>query len=58
MNMSKMFSFAMCFFAFGVVSAAPKVNGQYPSNSTKQTVSNPNKQVRNSGNLNQPQYRK
>lgn len=58
MNMSKMFSFAVCLFAFGVVSAAPKRNEQYQPTSPKQAVSSPNKQVRNSGNLNQPQSRK
>jgi len=58
MNISKMFSFAVCFFAFGALSAAPKRNEQNSSNSAKQVVSSPNKQVRNFGNLNQPQPRK
>lgn len=58
MNISKMFSFAACLFAFGALSAAPKKNEQNSSNSPKQVASSPNKQLRNFGNLNQPQPRK
>lgn len=55
MNMSKIFSFTGCLFLFTVAFAAPE--REVVAVSPKQEAFKPNKQVRNLGNLGQPQKR-